>query len=125
MVTRRISFDNGTPGLKLFDTDPTRVCFAIHVPITEDSVAILDDPFTPGGAATINLDPGDTLFMSALEGHNVTKPWYIISNTILSNDAYLYEEFIDPGLMEILKTKGIINTQGLPFLMLALLAGSQ
>ena len=125
MPTRQVNFDNTTPGLKLFDTDKSRVCVVIAIPSTEDSVEILDDMFTPGGASTVHLDPGDTLFLSALDGHDVTKPWYIISNTIGTNYAYLYEEVLDPTIMELLSQKGITSTQGLPFLLLALLAGSQ
>lgn len=126
MPTRRISFDNATPGTRLFGRDKSRVCFAVHVDSTFDSVAIQDGEFTPGGSATINLDPGDTLFVSALDGHDVTKPWFIISNTTGTDEAYIYEEFLDESIMEKLRAKGIETTQGLPFLILAALAvGSQ
>jgi len=123
MPEKRFNYDNAIfPAWKLFGPDKTRVCASIHVPVTEDSCMIYSEVPTLSGQAVTRLNPGDTLFLSALEGHDMTKPWYISSNTVGTNYVYVYEEFLDYTVFEILKAKGIESTQGLPLLLLGLLA---
>lgn len=93
MPTKTVTFDNSTPGTKLFGEDPRRTAFTVYVPPTQDAVSISDERFAPGDSFTVLVNPGELLFIGKNDGHNVSKPWYIISETVGTNEAMLYEAF--------------------------------
>lgn len=117
MGTRRVNFDNATPGVKLFERDILRTAFTIHVPSTEDAVALNDAPFSPGDAVAVILQPGDTAHFACTDGYDTTRPWYIISETIGTNYAYVHEEWTVYEVLEyISKITGITVNAGTPLL---------
>jgi len=113
------------PATQLFGRNKARVCFAVYNPPGRDPFLLFDSEAQSGGSTSINyigpFPSGEVVFFSALEGHDVTKPWYCASN-VGADYVLVYEEFLPPDVMEVLKEKGITSTQGLPLLMLGLLA---
>lgn len=108
MPSKQVSFDNSTPGFKLFPRNPKRIAFSIYVPSTEDAVSINDDQFTPGGASVMVLNPGELATFSVFEGDDCTKPWYIISETAGTNNAFLLEQVLIPSIDQ--KLRQVVET---------------
>jgi len=115
---------------KLWERDTSRVAVTIYAEKTNlQDTQIYDE--LPNSTKTnyiYRLEPGEILSMSAIEGHDLTKPWWVVRQAVgagVYNGAMIYQEYLDPSIMEMLEQKGIPTTQGLPFLLLALLAGSQ
>lgn len=129
MVTRIVSsiYPNVT---KMWGRDASRVC----VTISEETSALAgyqgeielydQEPNSTRSNYFYRMKAGETLTLSALEGHDVTTSYWMRSrdSAITQSWVQVKEEFLDMSIMEKLQQAGIESTQGLPFLILAALA---
>lgn len=129
MTTRVAIFDNSTsPANTIVTTEKARVCFSVYLDPAEDWAYIFEGSI-PSPSTILpyvyRLQPGELIFFSAMEGHDVTKPWYIISSAAGSHEARVYEELLDASIMDKLLAAGIDSTQGLPLLLLGVLVAGK
>ena len=115
---------------KMWDKDPSRVCVTISEETStltayQGEVELYDEaPNSTRSNYFYRMQPGETLTLSALEGHDVTSSYWMRSRDSSKVQSWVQvkEEFLDASIMEKLQQAGIESSQGLPFLILAALA---
>ena len=129
-MPQSIAFFGALTPHKLWERDNSRVTVSIYAQKANlQDTQIYDE--LPNGFHTnyiYRLEPGEIISLSSIDGHDLTKPWWVIRQAVgagVFNECMVYQEYLDSSIMVKLEEKGITSTQGLPFLVLALLVGSQ
>lgn len=119
MVTRNVTYTNAT-GTKLFDAAPLRIAISVHVPSTNTSSVNISESTQPlGEYPTFILEPGDTLFLSANDGWDLNKSYFISANLIVTETVSLSEQFAEDMVLKVVRDNGFSNITSLPLIIIA------
>lgn len=128
MVYRDVYYTNAT-GTKLFSAAPLRIAFSVRNPPTNTAAVLLcDGEQRTGKLRPFRVEPGETLFISAYEGYDLNKDWYIEGENLLSERICLQEEFAEDMVLKVVRDNGFSNLTSLPLIIIAgaiALGGSQ